>query len=275
MQPTEYSKGKRQLGKVLLFMCLVCTLASSVQASCNNTNIGNGWTCTISVSAASANSSDVTTSAITSSGNLGIIAIHNYVGGMVTACTPTDSKSNTWNPLTMHAATHASDQIFYAFNPTVGASHTFTCTSGGSMIFPTITVAFFQTAVASPFDVQNGNHDDSQTLTSLVTNSTGPLNATKELLIASCTKQGFDTSSTTAFNSGFATAENQAPVASEATGGILAYLTQAGTGAVNATCTIASADNMAVSIATFKQTGSVPVTSSNSPSLLPLLGAGH
>lgn len=241
---------------LLLILGLICIFACPMQASCNNTNISNGWTCTISVSASSANTGSVTTAAITSSGNLAIIAIHAYVGGAITPCTPTDNMGNSYNPLTQHVDgnSHSSDQIWYLYNPTVGAGHTFTCNVNSS--FPTITVAFFKTAASSPFDVQNGSAVES--MTTLATGSTGTLNAANELLIASCTKQGFDTSSTTSFNAGFTTAENSGPVASEATGGILAYLTQAGTGAVNATCTIAMSDNMAVSIATFKQSGAAP-----------------
>lgn len=245
-------------------------LARPAQAtSCSNTNIGNGWTCTISVSAASANSANVTTGTITTSGNLGLIAIHAFVGGAVTPCTPTDTLNNTWTPLTQHVAMSntASDQLFYSFNPTTG-SDAFTCATAAAT-FPTITVAFFQTALTSPFDVQNGNAMDSTA--SLMTQSTGTLNAPNELLIASCTKQGFDTSSTTSFDSGFTTAENQAPVASDAVGGILAYLTQAGTGAINATCTIAATDNMAVSIATFKQAAAVVSTAP----MLMLTGMGR
>ncbi len=44
--------------------------------------------------------------------------------------TPTDSKGNTWTPLTEYAGGSLSVQLFYCSNPIVGTGHTFTVVAG-------------------------------------------------------------------------------------------------------------------------------------------------
>lgn len=107
--------------------------------------------------------SAVTTSAIDSTGATILIAVTSYKTGTITV---TDSKSNTWTGLTQRIGAGGGGvicQIFYAVNPTVGASHTVTGTAGAST-FPAIAVAAFNTVLtSSPFDVQNGAGDTGAT----------------------------------------------------------------------------------------------------------------
>lgn len=78
-----------------------------------------------------------TSSRNTTGANLIVIALSWY--NAVTANpTVSDSKSNTWTPLTQVDSSFLSVQMWYAVSPTVGAGHTFTCT--GSGFSPTLSV---------------------------------------------------------------------------------------------------------------------------------------
>jgi hypothetical protein len=68
--------------------------------------------------------------------------------------TISDSKGNTWTPLTLRTNGSTLQRLYYAVNPTVGSGHTFTVTSGssGSMQVG----AFSGVAIASPLDVEAG-----------------------------------------------------------------------------------------------------------------------
>ncbi len=96
---------------------------------------------------------------------------------------PTDSKGNTWTPLTTQTQGGAVSKIYYSKNPTVGASHTFTF--AGTSIFPSISVAAFSGAdITSPFDQQSGGVQASST-TSATGNIT-PLNTSELWVSSSC-----------------------------------------------------------------------------------------
>lgn len=105
-----------------------------------------------SVIARGTNGNDVTTAAIDTTGaNLIVIAGACGDPGSVI----TDSKGNTWTPLTEQTGTSdIKARLFYAFNPTVGSGHTFTNTQAGD--WPSIAVAAYSGAATSPFDDENG-----------------------------------------------------------------------------------------------------------------------
>lgn len=114
--------------------------------------------------ASSANTSSVTTGAITSGGNLGVI----YLTATAVA-TPTDSKSNTWTKLAT-STSNSNSAIYYSINPTVGASHTFSVTAG----FPSLCVAFFSGAAAYDNREAVANNTGSGGTTSLATGNIIP-----------------------------------------------------------------------------------------------------
>lgn len=72
----------------------------------------------------------VTTDPIDTRGaNLIVVAVGTYVSHTGTI---SDSKSNTWIPLTLYSASDANSKIqfFYCLNPTTDAAHTFSTTPG-------------------------------------------------------------------------------------------------------------------------------------------------
>lgn len=77
----------------------------------------------------------------------------------VAAYTITDSKGNTWTPLTSQATgaiQEARTQLFYAENPTVGSGHTFDWAYAGYGNATAIVGAFSGYATASVFDLEDG-----------------------------------------------------------------------------------------------------------------------
>lgn len=65
----------------------------------------------------------------TTGANLIIVAVGTYAGNSGTI---SDSKSNTWTPLTIYSASDPNSKIqfFYCLNPTTDAAHTFSTTPG-------------------------------------------------------------------------------------------------------------------------------------------------
>jgi len=95
-----------------------------------------------------------TTSAINTTGaNLLIVGVAWYNPSSPGALT--DSKGNTWTPLTAQTGQNPDSQIFYCANPIVGSGHTFTYT-GVSIYSPICVSAYSGVATSSPLDVQNG-----------------------------------------------------------------------------------------------------------------------
>lgn len=90
----------------------------------------------------------VTTGSIDTTGaDLIVVSSSTYSGGAVL----TDSKSNTWQSLTLYGTT-VQVQLFYVLNPTVGTGHTFTLTAAGK--YPGISVAAF--SGVDSFDSSSG-----------------------------------------------------------------------------------------------------------------------
>lgn len=101
--------------------------------------------------AGSTGGTTVTTGAVDTTGaNLIVISVSSYNS----AVAPTDSKGNTWTPLTdrLNGAYH--ERLYYCASPTVGSGHTFT--AAGAASYPTICVLAFSGAHATPFDQESG-----------------------------------------------------------------------------------------------------------------------
>lgn len=91
-------------------------------------------------------SSSVTTDAIDTTGaDLLVASVHDTV-----AVTFSDSAGNTWTGLTERTSPHRA-RLFICVNPTTSATHTFT----GAGSVPTICVAGYSGAAASPLDAEN------------------------------------------------------------------------------------------------------------------------
>src|SRR4051794_24890452 len=110
----------------------------------------------IAHAAANGNNSVATTGGIDTTGaGLLVAAVATYSG----SATVSDSKGNTWSPLTRYGAGGNKIQMFWSPPSTVGAGHTFTATSAG--FSATIAVAAYSGQAATPFDAESGAAADS------------------------------------------------------------------------------------------------------------------
>jgi hypothetical protein len=124
----------------------------------------SGPTLVANTSAGSVGGGDITTSGIDTSGaNLLVVYVSWYPGATANVAV-SDSKGNTWIPLTAIQSSPGGPtkgQLFYCVPTSVGSAHTFT--SAGIGTFSSIFVQAFSGMNASPFDVENGT---GQTFTS-------------------------------------------------------------------------------------------------------------
>lgn len=95
---------------------------------------------------------------------------------VVNPATVSDSKGNTWIPLTtfQDPGGGAQETIFYAVNPIVGAGHTFTATGTGSIFTSLVAAAFSGAKTVSPFDQQAGSVNNAYDNTNALPGSITP-----------------------------------------------------------------------------------------------------
>lgn len=105
--------------------------------------------------AASSDTLAVTTAAIDTTGaDLLIVAVANYASAQ--AADVSDSKGNTWHPMTAQVNSVDRVRMYYAYSPTVGTGHTFTA-SRVDANYPAIAVMAFSGAqLTDPLLSQNG-----------------------------------------------------------------------------------------------------------------------
>ncbi len=199
--------------------------------------------------ALSSNNNGVTTAGINTTGaNLIVVGVAAYGGGTFPG-TLTDSLSNTWTILTPQNSGGSNYAVlYYCYAPTVGSGQTFTYTS--SFSFPSIGVAAFSGAIASPFDQQNGAVAASG-LTIQPGSVTPSVNNEVVLTVFSDGASGVSFS----IDSGFTITDqlqklNNGTNNQEGLG--LAYIIQTTAGATNPTWTAGGSSTMAATIATFK-----------------------
>ncbi len=205
-------------------------------------------------SAQSGDANSVTTGGKNTTGSSLLVIM---VAGL-TGKTPTisDSKGNSWSPLTgqdtISAGGNGKGQLYYSIPISVGASHTFTASQTGS--FPSIFVlAFSGGATSGVFDVQTG----------AVGNAVGTLaggtitpGSNNEVVIS-----GNQTSlNAPTVDSGFTLQESASTLGGLAFGGGIAYKIQTTATAVNPTWTLSgSGGNAAVCNASFIVLSATPV----------------
>lgn len=199
------------------------------------------------VSGASSDSNGFTTGSMDSSGASLLVLAVSYAQGA--APTISDSKSNTWTGLTAqeNAGGGASVRLYYVANPTVGSSHTFTCTGAAS--FPALSVASYRNVLQSvtPFDQQNGAKNASAG--TLATGSVTPSFA-NELLVAAVGCNANPSSIDSSF-----TTRGLENLTANSFGCGLADLIQTAAAAANPTWTISAVTGVAAVIATFRAGG--------------------
>ena len=100
-----------------------------------------------SVTKAGAASGGTTTAIDTTGATLLVVSVGWFSTNPITV---TDSKGNTWVPLTRAIASTTQTQLFFCLTPTVGSGHTFTVS--GTTIYPAILVAAFAGVVSVQID---------------------------------------------------------------------------------------------------------------------------
>lgn len=157
----------------------------------------------------------------------------------------TDSKGNTWIPLTARNISFlvASLRLFYCINPIVGSGHTFS-TSGSSSEFSTINVVAFSSTGIVSFDAENGTNN----VSSPATNGSISPAASDELFVVGLGTNGGPSAT---IDSSFIIT-NQEPYSGGVNfGGGLAYLISSGSSSQNPTWTVTGASDVASSMAAF------------------------
>lgn len=157
---------------------------------------------------------------------------------------PTDSKGNTWIPLTRQSATFGGVIIYYAI-PTAGTSgtgHTFTSTSVSGNLF----VAAFSGTAASPLDVQTGAVSNAATSA-----APGTLTPAQngELVISA---YSIDSVRTVSVPAGYINIQESAFIGGTSYGGGMAYQVQTTALGTNPNRTWTSAANAGAAAVSFK-----------------------
>lgn len=156
----------------------------------------------------------------------------------------TDSKSNSWTALPVHAATHPNaNLIFYSLNPTVGTGHTFSVTGVGAA---SIFVSAYAGVLAYVSD------DGAGTTVSTSSIQPGAITPTNGTLLV--TGLGyFALTATASIDSGFTITDQVASVAGTNYGGAMGYKVVSSIVPVNPTWTItvASATGACCSMVAF------------------------
>lgn len=200
----------------------------------------------ITTSAVFAGSGGTTSSINTTGANLLVAALsyqQSSTGNI------SDSKGNTWIPLTEYAAgTAAAVRIYYCSNPTVGSGHTFTTTSH----FVGVNIMAFSgvRTATSPLDQQNGTVYN-PSVTPETSGSITPSVTGTVVITVTCI---FNPGSTPTIPSGY-TSVGTYPTATAEAGGC-AYKILSGTGAENPSWTaITTGTNSAVAVVNFMPPG--------------------
>lgn len=171
--------------------------------------------------------------------------------------TVSDSKSNTWTPLTSVNAGTAHEsrcQLHYVANPTVGTNHDFSWAYAGYGSTTGFVLAFSGAATVSPFDQENGAFDNGEA-TSIQPGSITPTED-NELVVALATFTDDFTSGSGSINGGFTIAHQRNFSAGPCNGGLIAYLIQTSAAAANPTITAPTGpDPLSAVIASFKSAG--------------------
>lgn len=186
-------------------------------------------------------SSGATSSSYNTTGaNLIVVSVSSQAG----AQTLSDSKGNTWIPLTSQAST-SQLQLYYCISPTVGTGHTFTV-AGNTLV--SIAVQAWNTSPVRVFDTSTGAANGGAT--SLHPGSITPP-ANYCLLVTGCVY--YQVSGTVSIDSGFTISDQLNGASGLNYGNAMAYLFQASAAAVNPQWTTSSIfSGVNVSMASFK-----------------------
>jgi hypothetical protein len=228
-------------------------LRLEAQAPCNHTDLGEGVTCIRSANASSANGTVVTLSNFDAIGaNLVVITIQTTAAFPCTS--PSSTPINPWTPLTRQTASGSSgNQLFYAFNPVVSSTMSFTC-STLDFSAPAIQVAAFSgiDTTTNPLDQTVGTSGMSVSLT---LPAVTPTSAHQLMVVGVAT--GGDPMMLT-INSGFTIREESPGVPGSAWSGALAMRTIGAPVATTVSWMQTISWSGAATIATFRAVNVIP-----------------
>jgi hypothetical protein len=196
------------------------------------------------------------TSAINTTGaNLLVLSVSWYAAG-TTTLNVSDSKGNTWIPLTLRNTATTAHRFYYAKNATVGTGHTVTVSATG--IYPVLAFhAFSGVDPTAPFDVENGITATAGS--SLATGSATPAVA-GSLVVSGWA--GMNGTNTPNVDSGLALTAKQAPSGGTNVAGAAGWIVQStSASAVNPLWSWTGTDHVAEAVAVFKP-ASAPVAGS-------------
>jgi hypothetical protein len=190
------------------------------------------------------------TAAINTTGANFIICIQTHFASEGTyGGTPTDSKGNTYIPLTNNEQSDVTIRGYIAISPTVGAGHTF---STGAFYASIICSAWSGAHASAPTDQQraDANTPFSDNLRDLATGSITPTQDA-ELIIAGCGIYDLAGASAT-INGGFTELAQVDGLATGHLGSFAAYLIQTTATAANPTCSWGQQSAVSAVIYSFK-----------------------
>lgn len=202
--------------------------------------------------------SSATTTSVDTTG--ATLCVASFSDGVQTATyTPTDSKGNTWNPLSINtpSAGNSRVQLWYAWDHggtplSVGAGHTFTgATTAGGFPYAVFTCYGGTQTSSDPLDVQNTGGSGASIATSTQPGSVTP-NFSNELLVT--VVSGYSETIGFSIDSGFAISAQSPLVGGSNYSGAQASFIETTITPKNPTWTLTSGvlGAMAASIATFK-----------------------
>ncbi len=217
-----------------------------------------------SVSAKSTDTNGFTTGTITTTGANLLVAVLSGYNSFNTP-TVTDSKSNTWTPLTLqNSVGNHSLVIAYSVPTSVGTTHSFNLV--GATTYGSLCVISVSGSHTTPFDQENGHI---ATISSTVQAGSVTPTQDNELIIAGVSGDG--DSNASSIDGSYNLVENQTTTAN-CQSGALAYLIQTSAAATNPTWTLTGSANIPIAvIATFK---AAAVAASGTAKHLMLLGSG-
>jgi hypothetical protein len=194
--------------------------------------------------AAVASNNAITAGIDTTGATLLVIAVSSY--SVVSAPTVSDSKGNTWLPLTQYSGGVCRIKLYYCVpGSNVGTGHTVTAASSGS--YPSIGfMAFSGTINVSPFDQQNGTSTETA-------GTTQPGSITPTANNEVCVVASSDSGGTAgAINLSYIKTDYVAYATGNNFGLCVGYLVQGIAAATNPTLTITSGTSILSAIASFK-----------------------
>jgi len=189
-----------------------------------------------------------TTTGVDTTGATLLILTVGWYDGTTADVTVSDSKGNTWTPLTKKSDTGLSTRMWYCDSPTVGSAHTFTVSGSGT--YSAVSVSAWSGSTTGAYGTENSAY--SAVANSLAAGSVTPA-VDGSLVVTACS---FAATGTFSIGSGFTITNQQNYNGATNEGHAQAYLIQGTAAAINPTWSqTGGATQIETVIATFAPSG--------------------